>query len=400
MNLGRTIWIMRKEALEVLRDRRALIGAILFPLILMPLVSQVSLLGMSPAIAKYKIAVVNHDNDSIASLIVQLFTMANGTDVVTLDSLPVDIQQKLMDSTYDVAMVFPAGFSSNITDGLRSEVDAMVYPGSTRSLIALSVFEQIINAFENVLVAQRLESVHLSPEFTDPIDLSVTDVGKEGTQQTSPLGFMVSFFLVVSAFSAMLGIGLEKSVGEKDKGTLEALLASPASRTEILTGKLLSLLPFGLLSIAATITGLALGGAITSAFMGQTGTNLQMITLDPSYIPIMLVVAPVFLTQAAALILLFGFFAKTLKEAQTYSGIVTFVLSFGTVLTFFFPAYINRWICFIPVAGMAVLQNFYISEGFSPFVLSIVLVQTVYVIVLLRLALQIMKAERLVSSSA
>jgi hypothetical protein len=49
---------------------------------------------------------------------------------------------------------------------------------------------------------------------------------------------------------------------------------------------------------------------------------------------------------------------------------------------------------------MAVLQNFYISEGFSAFVLSTVLVQILYVVLLLALALQVMKAERLVSASA
>jgi sodium transport system permease protein len=399
MSLDRTIWIMRKEALEVIRDRRALLGAVLLPLVLMPLVSQLSLLGMSPAIAKYKLAVVNSDNGPIAGLIVQLFTMTNGTEVVTLDAVPADIQQKLMDSTYDVAMIFPSSFSSNITNGFRSQVDAMVYSGSTRSLIALSVFQQIVSSFEDVLVAQRLASVHLNSEFINPIDFSVRSVGKEGAQEASPLGFMGAFFLVISAFSAMLGIGLEKSVGEKDKGTLEALLASPASRREIVVGKLLSLLPFGLLSFAATIVGLAFGGVITSTFMGQTAGNLQMISLDPSYLPIMLVVAPIFLVQAAALILLVGFFAKTLKEAQSYAGIATFALSVGTIFTFFLPAYISRWICLVPIAGMAVLQNFYISEGFSAFVLSVVLVQTLYVVLLLTLVLRVMKAERLVTAS-
>jgi sodium transport system permease protein len=329
-----------------------------------------------------------------------MFMMTNGTEVVILDTIPADIQQKLMDSTYDVAMIFPAGFSSNITNGLRSQVDAMVYPGSTRSLIALSVFQQIISSYENVLVAQRLASVHLNPEFINPIGFSVRNVGKEGAQEASPLGFMGAFFLVISAFSAMLGIGLEKSVGEKDKGTLEALLASPASRREIVVGKLLSLLPFGLLSFVATIVGLAFGGVITSTFMGQTAGNLQMISLDPSYLPIMLVVAPIFLVQAAALILLVGFFAKTLKEAQTYASIATFVLSVGTIFTFFLPAYISRWICLVPVAGMAVLQNFYISEGFSAFVLSSILIQTLYVVLLLTLVLRVMNAERLVAASA
>jgi sodium transport system permease protein len=400
MNLDRTFWIMRKEALEVIRDRRALLGAVLFPLVLVPLVSQVSVLGMSPAIAKYKLAVVNNDNGPLAGSIVKMFTMTNGTEVVILDTVPADIQQKLMDSTYDVAMIFSSSFSSNITNGLRSQVYAMVYPGSTRSLIALSVLQQIVNSFENVLVAQRLASVNLSLEFINPIDFSVRNVGKEGAQEASPLGFMGAFFLVVSAFSAMLGIGMEKSVGEKDKGTLEALLASPASRREIVVGKLLSLLPFGLLSFVATIVGLALGGVITSAVMGQTAGGLQMISLDPSYLPIMLVVAPIFLVQAGALILLVGFFAKTLKEAQTYSGVATFILTVGTIFTFFLPAYISRWICLVPIAGMAVLQNFYMSEGFSAFVLSTILIQILYVALLLALALRVMKAERLVAASS
>jgi len=399
MNLSRTIWITRKEALEVVRDRRALLSAILLPLILMPLVSQLSMVGMSPAIAKYKLAVVNDDSGPLSGLIIQMFMMTNGTEVVALNALPADIGSKLMDSTYDVAIIFPTGFSSNITSGLQSQVTMMSYPGSTRSLIALSFFEQIIYSFENVIVAERLASMQLNPEFINPIELSVTNVGKEGAQESSPLGFMGAFFLVISAFSAMLGIGLEKSVGERDKGTLEALLASPASRREIVVGKLLSLLPFGLLSFAATIVGLIMGGAIGSTIIGAQGNSFQMIGFDPSYLPIMLVVAPIFLIQAAALILLVGFFAKTLKEAQTYASAVTLVLSLGTIFTFFLPAYISRWICFVPVAGNAILQNFYISEGFSVFVLSALLIQIIYVVLLLALVLAVMKAERLVTAS-
>lgn len=400
MNLSRTIWIMRKETLEVIRDRRALISAVLLPMVLMPIVSQLSILGMSPTIAKYKVAVVNDDDGSLAGLVVQMFMMANGTEVVLLDALPADIGSKLMDSTYDVAMIFPASFSSNITSGLQSRVTIMSYPGSTRSLIALSFFEQIVYSFENVIVAQRLASMRLSPEFINPIELSVTSVGKGGTQESSPLGFMGMFFLVIFVFSAMLGIGLEKSIGEKDKGTLEALLASPASRREIVVGKLLSLLPFGLLSFVATIVGLIIGGAIGSTIIGTQGSSFQMIRFDPSYLPIMLVVAPVFLIQEAALVLLVGFFAKTLKEAQTYASIVTFVLTMGTIVTFFLPAYISRWISLVPVAGNAILQNFYLSEGFSVFVLSALLVQIVYVVLFLALVLAVMKAERLVTASA
>jgi len=400
MNLRRTLWIMRKEALEVLRDRRALLSATLLPLVLMPVVSQLSMLGMSPTIAKYKLAVVNDDSGPMAGLIVQMFTMANGTEVVTLDALPADIGSKLMDSTYDVAMVFPANFSSNIASGLQSRVTVMSYPGSTRSLIALSFFEQIVYSFENVVVAQRLASMQLSPEFINPIALNVTSVGKGGTQESSPLGFMGVFFLVIFVFSAMLGIGLEKSIGEKDKGTLEALLASPASRREIVVGKLLSLLPFGILSLVATIAGLALGGAIGTTIMGKSGASFQMISFDASYLPIMLVVAPVLLVQEAALILLVGFFAKTLKEAQTYASIVTFILSIGTIFTFFLPAYISRWISLVPIAGNAILQNFYISEGFSLFVVSALLIQVAYVVVLLASVLAVMKAERLVTASA
>ena len=400
MNVDRVIWIMRKEALEVLRDRRALLGAVLFPLIFMPFASQLFMIGMSPAIAKYKIAVVNNDTGPLGGLIVQMFMMTNGTEVVLLNAVPADIEQKLAGSTYDVAMIFPSDFSSNITSGLQSRVNAMVYPGSTRSFMALSVFEQIIYSFEKVLVAQRLTSVQLSPEFINPIDLSVRNVGKEGAQESSPFGFMSAFFLVISAFSSMLGIGLEKSVGEKDKGTLEALLASPASRREILVGKLLSLLPFGLLSLVATIVGLVIGGFIGSMITGQVAGGIQVISFDSSYLPIMLVIAPIFLVQAAALILLVGFFAKTLKEAQTYTSVVTVVLSFGTMFVFFLPAYISKWICLVPIVGIAILQSFYVSEGFSAFVLSAVLIQIMYVALLLTLALRVMKAERLVTASA
>lgn len=400
MNLSRISWIALKELVETLRDRRAMLSMLIFPLVFVPIVGQISLIGMSPSIAKYAVAFVNLDGGPLSNQIGELLKMTNGTQTTFFASVPADLEQALKSSKFDVALIMPQGFSSNITQGLQSQITIVTYPGSTRSLMAMSIFTQVIDSFEQVLIAQRLTSLGLSPDIVNPIGLNVTSFAKEGEQQFSPLGFMQPFFIVITAFTSMLGIGLEKSVGEKDKGTLEALLSSPASRIEILIGKLTSMLPFGLLSILATIGGLVIGGVIGSSLVGEIGGGVRLLSFDPIYLPIIVVSIPIFLVQGGGLILLIGFFAKTLKEAQTYASAPTLFLSVGTIVAFFLPSYMGRILSLVPLMGIAILQNLYISEGFSYFVMSVLSIQIAYAALFTTLAARIVNAERLLASSS
>ena len=87
---------------------------------------------------------------------------------------------------------------------------------------------------------------------------------------------MAAYFLVFLAFTGCMAVAVDVAAGEKERGTLEAMLVTPASFWEITFGKLLFVVTMGLLSVASTAIGIvsmvvAVGSAIEGMSLGGVG---------------------------------------------------------------------------------------------------------------------------------
>ncbi len=82
------------------------------------------------------------------------------------------------------------------------------------------------------------------------------------------MGFLLPFFLVVFVLSGGQVVAVDATAGEKEKGTLEALLAAPVPLLQIALGKTLATVAMALLSGVAGLLGLALGGALSARLGG------------------------------------------------------------------------------------------------------------------------------------
>jgi ABC-2 type transport system permease protein len=234
------------------------------------------------------------------------------------------------------AFVIPAGFSAAITAGQGAEIEVVTNPGSpTGGQVARSV--AIGFAAELTYTQAAVGTVLLAGVDVDPAALAQGAGGvgwpvqlepvEAADQELDPATYlsagMAVFFLFFAVQAGVTGI-----MEERENGTLMRLLAAPVPRAAVYTGKLLTSLLIGLLSMSALVV-------FTSLLLGaEWGAPAGVAVL---------VVAGVL--AAVAIQAVIGTIARTAEQAAVWQTIVAIVL--GMVGGAFFqvtigPALLSR----------------------------------------------------------
>ena len=174
----------------------------------------------------------------------------------------------------------------------------------------------VLNRAGESIVSGRLEEKGLSRSFLHPVKLkSGTNLASTSKIALAQIGGMLPYLIVVFAFLGGIYPSIDLGAGEKERGTLETLLLSPVSRTEIALGKFFLILTT---SLTAAILGVAsmtvcVAFAVPDVLLEQLDIQVDMSAL----IAVLLLALP----PAAAfsgLFLAVSIYARTFKEAQNY----------------------------------------------------------------------------------
>ena len=179
--------LVLKEVKELLRDPKILVGIVIMPLLMFPLLSytmSISQTSMQEAAESSTIAILDQDGGLAAqNLKTTLSAKSNITlqfeDAANLSVLLDDLQT----SNAATLLVIPLGFSDNLTNTLRARIEVYaLFKG-------ISISEQgkaelataLLNAYEQIHVVQTIQyALNLSaPQayaLLDPIDLSASTV--------------------------------------------------------------------------------------------------------------------------------------------------------------------------------------------------------------------------------
>jgi sodium transport system permease protein len=158
---------------------------------------------------------------------------------------------------------------------------------------------------------------------------------------------MMSVFALVAAFTGGMFIAIDTTAGERERGSLVPLLLNPVSRRDVVVGKWISVSIFALAGLALTL------GAFTLVFeLGGIEPRRELTAVLLLWIVCGLVPLALF---GAALDVLTGAGAKTLKDAQARLSMVTFAPMVVGMFLIFFPNPLGRWWFTMPVVGQQAL---------------------------------------------
>tara|TARA_B100001996_G_C18668525_1_gene595762 strand:+ start:1262 stop:2482 length:1221 start_codon:yes stop_codon:yes gene_type:complete len=328
--------VAKKEIIEFIRDWRTIVALILVPLLLFPLLFiAFPLVMQSEAQELQELDVdVLVQSDYIDSQI--LFGLNESNMSITIESLPTGLEslsQPLNDSSLLRSYEYDAILR------LQQTNDTWIY-----SVLYLSTSEQstearnrvleVLNNWETNETIQRIEASGLDAESTlNPLrwdgTIADADVATKGEQAGLLLSLFIPFVLALWTASAAVQPAIDMTVGERERGTLEALLSLPLSRSELLMGKWLAVVTITGVGVALQVAGLLFG----IAFLAEDLVNVPSISIGS--VLLLTLAVGLYGTMIVALYLSLAMRSKSVKEAGTVLTPITLAMIVPILLTQF-----------------------------------------------------------------
>ncbi len=312
--------VCRKEIVENSRDRRAILSILFIGPILVPALwafmisvsaSRTFLGGDGPI----SVPIVGQE------LAPNLVDFLNRRGIEASDELGNldEALQAIAAGEHDVALIIDPEFSENFRVGGDARVTVVFDQSRATTAATTRRVEAALEGYSRQLGALRLQARGISPLVLRPITIDEYDVSTAASRSVLILG-VLSYLLVVSTMMGGFYLAIDSTAGERERGSLEPLLTVPATRAELMLGKLAATVFYMLLSLLLTVAGFAI--AIRFAPLEALGMSSNLNAIMAS--KIILIVAPI-APLGAALMVLIASFTRTYKEAQTYLGLTLLV---------------------------------------------------------------------------
>lgn len=374
------IWhVAHKEVLSTLRDRRALVSNLLIPFLVLPLV----MLGLPFLLS----GLFQREAETVSAIGVEGLAHLPGElrQLLEAQNLAlVEIEDPLAAverGDYLAALAVPAGLAETLSRREPASLTLYSKRGNLRSELVASKVQAAIGAYRSQLVAARLAEVGLDPAVLEPLAVETHDASSPAEQATGQLGWLIPFFIVIWTLAGGQMTAIDATAGEKERGTLEVLLVAPIRRSEVVLGKFLATLVFGLSAAIMAILGYLAGGMVLSGlFAGRLGDEaLELVqvmggSLNVSVGGIAMLIITALLVAALMAALLIGItmFARSFKEAQSYVAPLSIILIIpviGLQFADFFA--ISAPVYLVPILGPLLAMDGIIKATATPLVLAL-----------------------------
>lgn len=388
--------LARKEILSTFRDRRAIVSNLLIPLILVPVMMLGLPLLIGGLIGREQVTLTQVGVVGMADLPDGL---ASALRDASIELSPVDDATKAVrDGSVEVALEVPAGFGSTIAEGGRGQLGLVTKVGNMKSELSASKVQQAVSAYQRSVVAGRLAAVGLDSALLTPVSITTVDASSQAERSSGQLSWLIPFFIAIWTLTGGQMTAIDATAGEKERGTLEVLLVAPVRRSEVVVGKFLATMAFGLTAASTAIIGFMIGSIVMQqVFVPRLGEQAEQVvavmggSLSVSLVGILQLLASALLLAAFVSALLIGIalFARSFKEAQSYVAPLSFLFVIPAVaLQFKDLIGVGGSIYYVPVLNVLVLMdNVVRGSATSQEMLITWAVMLVAVVLLLRFAL-------------
>lgn len=324
---------MLKELKELMRDPKILIGMILMPLIIFPIIG--GIVGASMEAAKEKLAemsimVWNHDNGSYARNFTR-YLSNSGIKIHEIEASTLEEAVSLMlNYNATLLIVIPEDFSKNISNvlegnalvGAEVEVFGVFGGGGVFEEIGVSVIDSLIESYNRRKAPNPIrlrKSTVVKGEILFGVDPSM--VAGLMMMQSIMLPIMIMMLLTFAMQIAATSVAMEK-----EEKTLETLLTLPIGRFTILAGKLAGSIIVAAVGALAYLVGFSfyMGSFIGAIPTEELNLDLASLGLAPSALGYVLLGTSLFvsLLSALALAIILSAFAENVRSAQSLIGFI------------------------------------------------------------------------------
>ncbi|HEY8503869.1 MAG TPA: ABC transporter permease [Gemmataceae bacterium] len=269
----------------------------------------------------------------------------------------------------DVMLVVPPGFAADLEAGRRPTLTVLGREGDETSKLAVRRVTKILDDWAARVKEVRFARAGLPPDFDKPVRVSDPFSDKEELKRTvdelrDTLVKFFPFLLVMWTIAGALHPAIDMTAGEKERGTMETLLISPAERLEIVAGKFLATCAFAYGTAVWNVLLMGGGALALSLFVNMIVPVGEIISFGGLAWALLFALPVAALFSAVCLAL--GLFARSTKEGQYYlvpMFLVTLPLTFWTLAP---GVELDPVTSLVPVTGVALLLQELMSVAPRP----------------------------------
>ena len=325
--------VCRKELLETVRERRVLISLLLGPLfgpVFFSVIINMTVsrnLTSAEEVLEVPMLGAEHAPNLVAFLRARSVESLKEHDVANVEQAA----ELVATGVHDVVLVVDDAFGEDFGTERAARVALIFDRSKSRAASRVGRLRGAIDAYGQQVGTLRLVANGVDPNLLRPLVVDELDVSTPASRSALMLG-VLTYFLLFATLTGGLHLAIDTTAGERERKSLEPLLALPIARSSLLLGKMTATVCYMLASLALTLVAFTL--ALRQLPLEQIGmsSNFGVATAALAFV----LLCP-FAPLGAALMTTVASFSKTYREAQTY---LTFVLLVPT-LPLAFATFLN-----------------------------------------------------------
>ena len=333
------IWtVAKKELVDLFRDRKTMALGLLMGPILIPAL----ILGMG-ALAEKKMRTQLESTLELPVVGVEhapnLVAFLKGRNIDPVDA-PADPEGAVRDQDFDVVLKIDPEFGERWRGSRPARVE-LIYDSSRQdSQIPVNRVRGVLLEYSRTVGVLRGINRGVSPEAGFAVQVGQRDVATPEARRGMLLAFL-PYLLILLSFLGGAALVIDVTAGERERQSLEPLLATPAARAAIMSGKILAACLFGMLSLLLIVLSLKF------AFQLAPGPMQLVDVSTPVMAKLLLVLLPMVLI-GTTLLTLIAASVKSVKEAQSYMSVLMFLPIIPTIVLMVNPVKDQLWQFAVP----------------------------------------------------
>jgi sodium transport system permease protein len=316
--IGRIVTVSGKELTDTWRDRRTMLVTLLMALAAGPLFLALILNMAANQAEKARELRLPVDGAGYAPALIAFLERQQ----VAIVAAPPDYEARIRSGDLDVVLAIDAEFEQSVASGKPATVRLVYDRSRDRARAAIDSAESLLRAYNRQWGTQRLLLRGIAPQVASPLEVQGVDLATP-QQSGALILFLVAYYGLFASLMGSIAVALDATAGERERGSLEPLLATPLSTLQLAVGKWLAIgVPF------------LFGSA---EFVRFVAILLPLVMLLP------------------AVLLYVGLRGRTLKEAQSNVSALVFVVSIVPVVQLFLQRKEPPLLLWVPVSSQYTL---------------------------------------------
>ena len=337
--------VMRKELKDSLRDRRALFS-IAFSIVIGPVLVGFMMNRIADRQRESENVEIPVVGQQHAPAFVDWLRQQAGVRVVAGPHRP---EQAVRERLHHVVVVITDDYAEKFRSSRPATVRIVADTSHNAARPTLERVRRLLAGYSSEVSALRLISRGVSPAGVMPLRLEEIEISTAQQRAAQVLSF-VPMFIILAAFVGGMSIATDSTAGERERGSLEALLVNPAPRMAIVAGKCIAAAIIAMTAVVLTTT-LA---ANIPRFLPLQDMGIRFRIGRDEFLGVLAAMLPMCLFSAG-LQAAVSTLARSFKEAQSYMGVLVLLPMLPGMISAVSTIGQEPWMYLVPILGQHVL---------------------------------------------